>query len=117
VLRWMAGETAAKNIKVYFNSLDDGAEVYRHLPAVTLPWLQAVINDHVYKELVSDILSVPTLGPTPDGMLLPNNKDSLTRRDIDKDGATTGSTANPAQGQSSGLNDSTSAPRDARTDA
>lgn len=117
VLRWMAGPKAFENIQVYFNSLDDGADLYRRLQAVTLPWLQGVITDDKYKELVADVLGVPSLGTTPAGMLLPNNKDSLARKDIDTDGGGgTGSTGAPTQGRPSGLGDSNSASRDARTD-
>lgn len=118
VLRWMAGSgKAADEIKVYFKSLEDGTEVYRRLQAVTLPWLQGVISDEVYKELAAAALGVPSLGDTPDGMLFPNNKKSLPRKDIDADGSGgTGSTGSPSQGQSSGLDDAKNGARDARSD-
>lgn len=117
VLKWMAGDEAYKKVDIFFNSIDDGADIYRRLQAVTLPWLQGILTDEKYKQLVSDILGVPDLGATPAGMLLPNNKASLARNDIDQDGSGgSASTAAPTQGKGSGLNDSKSASRDTRTD-
>lgn len=113
VLRWMGAEDAT----AYYEPFEDGSEVYRRLQAVTLPFLQGVIGVDKYKELAADALGVPDLGETPAGVLLPNNKDSLPRRDIDRDGAGgSASTAAPTQGKSSGLDDSASAQRDTRTD-
>ncbi|MDL5351207.1 hypothetical protein [Microbacterium sp. zg-YB36] len=117
VLRWMAGKNAGKDIQVYFQPYDDGAEVYRRLQAITLPWLQGVITDDKYKELAAGVLGLPDLGTTPDGVLIPNNIASMARRDIDKDGhGGTGSTSAPTQGRSSGLGDASGAPRDTRDD-
>lgn len=116
VLKWMAGPTASKGIEVYFKSLDDGADIYRRLQAVTLPWLQGVITDEVYKSLVAGILGVPNLGATPAGMLLPNNKDSLGRSDVDADGAPTGSTGSPTQGRASGDGGAADRATDTRND-
>ena len=110
VLRWMGAEKP----KAYFHPYDDGTEMYRRLQTVTLPWLQGVISDEKYKELAALVLGVPDLGSTPDGLLIPNNRDSLARRDIDKDGAPTGSAASPTQGRASG--DGGGAPRDTRDD-
>lgn len=104
VLRWMGAPDATP----FFKPLEDGTEQYRRLQAVTLPWLQGVITDEKYKELAADVLGVPSLGVTPDGMLLPNNQASLPRKDIDTDSGGTGSTAAPSQGRGTGVGDGAS---------
>lgn len=112
VLRWM-GEAKAQ---AYFHPYEDGTQIYRSLQAVTLPWLQGVITDDKYKELVAGVLGVPDLGTTPDGVLIPNNINSLPRKDIDQDGSGgSASTAAPTQGQSTGAGDGANA-RDTRDD-
>lgn len=111
VLRWMG----AKDTTPYFKALDDGTEVYRRLQTLTLVWLQGAISVDKYKELAADILGVPALGETPDGILIPNNKDSLPRPDVDADGQPTSSTGSPTQGRSSGTGDGAAA-RDTRDD-
>lgn len=101
VLRWMATSAdAKKKIKAYFLPLSDKAEQYRQIQSITMPWLQGVIGDEIYKTMLADILGVPDLGPTPEGMMLPNNKDSLNRKDVDADGSATA--AAPGQGKSTG---------------
>jgi len=111
VLRWMDpnGEFEA-----YFEPYEDGTEIYRQLQAITLIWLQGVISDEVYKGMAADILGIPSLGDTPQGMLMPNNIKSLARKDIDTDGGPTGSAGAPTQGRSSG--NGGDAPRDTRDD-
>ena len=99
ILHWMGADDA----EAYYQPFDDGTEVYRRLQAVTLPWLQGTIAVDVYKTLVADILGVPDLGETPDGVLLPNNVDSLARKDVDTDGAPTGSTGSPTQGRANNV--------------
>lgn len=118
VLRWMSGSPeAAAKINAYFPPLKDDAELYRRLQAITLPWLQGVLSVEVYREMVSDVLGIPDLGATPEGVLLPNNEGSLARRDIDSDGAGgSASTSAPTQGQSSGNGDANGRPTDTRSD-
>lgn len=112
VLAWMG----AKSPSAYFEPFDDGADVYRRLQSITLPWLQGVITDEVYKEMAAAALGVPSLGATPDGFMYPNNINSASRSDVDSDGSPTGSTAAPTQGRSSGAGDGANA-RDTRDDA
>lgn len=117
VLRWMAGSPeAASKIKAYFPRLVDPAEQYREMQMATLPWLQGVVSPEIYQQIVAGIMGRPDLGTIPAGILQPNNKDSLPRKDIDRDGAGgTGTTGAPTQGRSSGTGNSDT-PTDTRND-
>src|SRR5690606_28679993 len=117
VLRWMAGNAeAASKITVTFPRLVDPAEQYREMQMATLPWLQGVVAPEVYQGISAKILGTP-LGALPEGLLLPNNKDRLPRKDIDRDGAGgTGSTAAPTQGRGNGNGDQNGRPTDTRRD-
>lgn len=131
VLRWMAGSSeAARKIKVYFRTLADAAELYRRVQAVVLKWQQGLMNPKDAAEQIDDIFGVPNGSPIPDGVLIPNNKHSLARRDIDTDTANGGGgsdagggsntpgvqAASPTQGRSSGDGGSGDRPTDTRSD-
>jgi hypothetical protein len=104
VLRWMAGSAeAASKIKAYFPRLVDPAEQYREMQMATLPWLQGVLEPETFQEIVAKIMGRADLGTLPKGILTPNNKDSLPRKDIDRDGTGgTATTSAPMQGRGSG---------------
>lgn len=87
VLRWMAGPVAAKEIKVYFRTLASAAELYRLVQAVVLKWQQGLMTPEDAAEQIDDIFGLPGTYGIPDGVLIPNNKNSLNRRDIDTDSA------------------------------
>src|SRR5690606_38411128 len=118
VLRWMAGNAeAASKITVTFPRLVDPAEQYREMQMATLPWLQGVVAPEVYQEISAKIMGRADLGTLPKGILTPNNKDSLPRKDIDRDGTGgTASTAAPTQGRGSGDGGAADRPTDTRND-
>lgn len=103
VLRWMAGPTSGKDIKVYFRSLASAAELYRLVQAVVLKWQQGLMRPEDAAEQIDDIFGIPSGYGIPDGVLIPNNTNSLNRKDIDTDGepgATNGAqAAAPTQGR------------------
>lgn len=116
ILRWMSGsKEAASKIKVYFPPLEDPAEKYREAQTAVLFWLQGVVDPDVFQKIASKIMGIPDLGALPKGILVPNNKDSLPRSDVDADGKPTASAANPAQGRSAGTGAS-DRPTDTRSD-
>lgn len=126
VLRWMAGKgDAAKDIKVYFRTLADAAELYRKVQAVVLKWQQGLMTPEDASEQIDDIFGVPGGYEIPDGILIPNNKNSLARRDIDTDskgggGSDAGGTgvqaASPTQGRGQGAGGDADRPTDTRDD-
>lgn len=104
VLRWMAGsEDAASKIRVHFPSLMDAAEEERRIKSATLPWLQGILSPEKYQDLVSDILGIPDLGDIPEGVLIPNNRESWERSDIDPKESPNSNTGSPDQGRSNGV--------------
>ena len=88
VLRWMAGPGKAKSLKVYFRSLTSAAELYRMVQAVVLKWQQGLMKPEDAAEQIDDIFGVPGSYEIPEGILIPNNANSLNRNDIDNDSAT-----------------------------
>ncbi|MBT2484755.1 MULTISPECIES: hypothetical protein [unclassified Microbacterium] len=125
VLRWMAGKgDAAKKIKVYFRTLADAAELYRKVQAVVLKWQQGLMTPEDAAEQIDDIFGVPGGYEIPDGVLIPNNKNSLNRRDIDADSSGSGGgapsggaqAASPTQGRSQGAGGDDGRPTDTRND-
>lgn len=103
VLKWMAGPGKARDgIKVYFRSLDDGADLYRRVQAVVLKWQQGLMKPEDAVEQIDDIFGIPSGYEIPEGILIPNNRDSLPRRDIDTDSKSGGAqAAAPTQGRGS----------------
>lgn len=103
VLRWMAGKgEASKSIKVYFHTLDDGAEIYRKVQAVVLKWQQGLMKPEDAAEQIDDIFGIPGGYAIPKGILIPNNRGSLPRKDIDADGSTSSGAQAAAPGQGRG---------------
>lgn len=126
VLRWMAGKEKGKgkDIKAYFRSLASAAELYRLVQAVILKWQQGLMEPEDAAKQIDEIFGVPGTYKIPDGILIPNNKNSLNRRDIDTDssggdGGTTPSgaqAASPTQGRGQGAGGDQDRPTDTRSD-
>ncbi|WP_217181634.1 hypothetical protein [Streptomyces sp. AC495_CC817] len=117
VLRWMAGSaTAAAKIKVYFPPLVDPAETYREAQTAVLFWLEGVVDPEVFQKIASRILGVPELGALSAGLLRPNDRDSLPRKDVDKDGSAARTASSPTQGRSNGVGGAADKSTDTRGD-
>lgn len=102
VLRWMAGPGEARDkIQVFFRSLMSAAELYRLVQAVILKFQNGLAEPEEAAAMIDDIFGIPEGEGVPRGVLIPNNKDSLARRDIDTDGITGGKqqAASPTQGR------------------
>lgn len=99
VLKWATGE----NIQVTPASIEE-VEPYRRTQITALAWNSGLFHaDEIRPEFA--YLAGITLkhDNAPDGVLAPNNRDSLPRKDIDTDSAGQNpTTASPGQGQSSG---------------
>ncbi len=108
VLRWMG----ARDPQAWFLPLVDGSEQYRQLQAITLPFLQGIMSLEDYMHQVASVMGIPDF-EIPDGAMLPNNINSIARKDVDDHGGNVETPA-PGQGKSSGLGDDTTAPRDLR---
>lgn len=114
VLRWMG----AKDFDVYFVAYDDATELLRKLQMQIVKWGSGLYAAKEMKAEIEDKTEAEVKVPT--GVLLPNNKASWERADIDpKDGpgsgtATTTQTT-PGQGKSTGAGKTPSA-GDMRTD-
>lgn len=112
ILTWLG----AKDAEVYFITLDDSSEIYRRIQAIVLLWNTGLYSAEETKEKLEKMDGKVTFNPVPDGVMLPNNKNSLPRLDVDTDGetppagppaapspnapGTAPSTAAPDQGQS-----------------
>lgn len=108
VLRWMG----AKEVEVSFDPMIDATDALRELQALVLKWSTGLYTAEAMKtEIEGHARDIP------DGVLLPNNKDSWERSDIDpKDGpAGSTTTSSPGQGQNSAAG-SGPAQNDMRTD-
>lgn len=112
ILNWLG----APDARVWFNSLTDGTELYRAVQAILLKWSTGMYEAEEIKSELEGLFGHETIGPIPDGILLPNNKDSLPRKDIDSDGVAT-TTPAPNQGQADGVGgDGDESGNDVRTD-
>jgi hypothetical protein len=123
VLRWMAGKERGKEIKVYFRTLADAADLYRRVQAVVLKWQQGLMKPEDAAAQIDDIFGVPGSYAIPDGVLIPNNQNSWARNDIDpkedpKGGSGSGGpqAAAPTQGRGQSAGGSSERPTDLRND-
>ena len=101
VLRWMG----ARDFDVWFHPYDDATELLRNLQAEVIRWGMGLYGAEEMKARIEgkDVSEVTV----PDGVLLPNNKASWERADIDpKDAPGTGTSSTtqttPGQGQATG---------------
>lgn len=102
VLKWMG----VQNPTVEFESLLEGQDLLRAMQAVQLLWNSGLYSPTEAKEKFEAIQGVSS-GNVPDpyrNVLVPNNKDSVARSDIDTDVPGTASSGN-GQGQSTGTGD------------
>lgn len=95
VIKWGAGD----ELNVAFPSLDD-PDPYREAQVVALAWNSGTVHADEVRPRFLEVANLTSRNDkVPEGVLLPNNENSLARRDIDSDGAAT-TTASPDQGQS-----------------
>jgi len=101
VLRWLG----APDADVTFEPMIDAAEALRELQALVLKWTTGLFGAKEMKAMIEGVDE--THVTIPDGVLLPNNRESWERSDIDpKDGpASSMSTSSPGQGQSTAAGD------------
>jgi len=101
LLAWLG----AKDATPYFNNYDDATDEYRSVQAAYLAWQSGTLSPEGFRNELEIIYGRKFLGPIPTGVLLPNNKKSLPRKDIDTDSAsdaTPTSTPSPNQGRADG---------------
>lgn len=99
ILAWLG----APDARVWFQPLVDGAELYRFMQAIVLKWNTGLYTPEQAKSEFEALFGREQIGGIPQGVLLPNNQDSLPRRDIDVDSAGAPVTTPAAdQGQSNG---------------
>jgi len=107
VLRWLGSEDA----EVYFEPYDDATAEYRAVQAAMLAWNSGVLSVDDFRSLLQDIFGHGFIKDAPRGVLMPNNRDSLPRKDVDADGAGGSAggggsqAAAPDQGQGNGAGD------------
>ena len=99
VLTWLG----APNAFAYFDPMVDGAELYRELQALLLPYLQGLYSPEEMRNVLDGFLGWPA-GSPPEGVLVPANAASLARRDVDVDGQPGAATVPaPDQGVDNGV--------------
>jgi hypothetical protein len=93
--------------KVTFPPFDE-PDPYRALQSIVVGWSTGTLHIEEVRARLLDLLEIVTTETkAPDGVLLPNNADSLARRDIDRDG--TGGTGGGGNDQKSGQGHSSGA--------
>ncbi len=82
----------------------DEPDPYRALQSIVVGWSTGLLHEDEVRAKLLDLLEIVTSeAAAPKGVLLPNNADSLARRDIDRDAAGgTGNDQKTGQGHSTG---------------
>lgn len=102
VLAWMG----APDADVLFDPIQDWSEILRAMQALIAKWNTGLYGEEEMKTDIEDVFGRYDIGTIPEGVLLPNNENSLPRKDIDLDGSVhAGAGASPGQGQSTGTGD------------
>lgn len=73
VLRWMG----AKNPTAEYNPLISATDVYREIQSLKLAWDMGLFEGTPIQARVADILGIVEPGAVPDGVLQPNNKETV----------------------------------------
>lgn len=97
VLKWLGAEGA----EVYFDPYDDASAEYRAVQAALLAWSSGALSPEDFRGILEDIFGHQFSDPIPKGIMVPNNKKSLARPDVDADGTTPKQAPAPGQGQNS----------------
>lgn len=113
VLAWMG----APDVEVWFEPLKDANETLREFQAAIIRWNTGLYEAaDIRKDLESILGRVEDENPDiPEGVLLPNNRESWERTDIDPNEAPGSDSGAPGQGQSTGAGDAPTN-NDGRTD-
>lgn len=98
VLKWFGVEDP----KVWFDPIGDGAELYRLVQAVILKWNSGLYSPEEIKSDLEALFGHDVVQSIPAGVLIPNNEDSLPRRDIDTDSSNPVQAPSANQGVSNG---------------
>lgn len=97
VLVWMG----APKPEVWFDPILDSTELFREIQGLMFLWNTGLYEAPEMKQMLEGLLGrFAESFEVPDGVLLPNNKDSLPRKDIDTDSGASPAGA-PGQGQNS----------------
>lgn len=112
VLRWLG----APDADVWFDPIEDSTETLRAVQSLLALWNTGLYEPEAMKSQLEAIFGRAGDPNVPEGVLIPNNEESLARRDIDADGQVApGAGAAPGQGQSTGTGD-TPTNQDQRSD-
>lgn len=86
--------------KMWFDPIQE-PDPYREAQRAMILWGSGTVHPDEMRGLTLDILDIPALhNEVPEGILIPNNEASLSRKDIDTDTPT--QAASPDQGQGNG---------------
>jgi len=81
---------ARKRPEIFFPEIDD-RDPFREMQMLATAWAMGVLHPDEDRERSLELLNIdPKRSNAPAGVLLPNNEFSLPRKDIDTDGAPTG---------------------------
>lgn len=93
----------APEASAFFDNWEDAVDEYRAVQAAYLAFQSGTLTAEGFRNELEIIYGRKIMGPIPAGVLIPNNAQSLARKDIDTDSASTAtSTASPGQGRSNG---------------
>lgn len=102
VLLWLGAKR--ETLDVYFEPIIDRAEQYRATQMWGLRWGFGVYTPEEVKQALAEMDGQKHIKPVPAGVLLPNNEESLERKDIDTDGSAAANGGNMTPTQGSGAN-------------
>lgn len=113
VLKW----ATAQDVIVTFPTLDE-PDPYREMQTVILAWQNGFLHADEARKRIAAIANVELVHDfAPEGILVPNNINSLARRDLDTDAHANATVASPGQGQANGTGGTSgAAAQDLRTD-
>lgn len=87
-----------EEIKIQFPPLED-PDMYREAQTRTMDWLTGLVHEDEMRQRIMDETRMKSLHEGfPEGVMLPNNEESLARHDIDTDGVDGGDTSKDSKG-------------------
>lgn len=103
VLKWLG----AKDPLVWFDPLEDATSIYRRMQALALKWNTGLVKPEAVAKDIVELFGDMDEVDVPDGVLIPNNKFSWERNDIDpkfdpNGGGNSVQAGGAGQGQSNG---------------
>ncbi|MFZ2911690.1 MAG: hypothetical protein WAZ75_01235, partial [Candidatus Absconditicoccaceae bacterium] len=108
--------TGQSDVKVGFPSIDD-PDLIRETQAITYAWSTGLVHPDEVRTRLMEVVQIPMIEESyPENVMLPNNTESLRRKDVDTDSVGNGGGFSPGQGSSPAFGGGAGEIGDGRTD-